>query len=217
MHYLDRRVVPPPKCLASPRVDTFADLDKNEKAEIRERLLEMQQQRCAYCERPSSGHQDGHIEHFRDQAGQAIHGTHNMEWSNLFWSCNDESSCGKHKDQCRKQSGPQARVDPDLLIDPSTDDPHTYLGFGTDGTVAPLFGLVPPAASRAAETVRAFNLDNPFLRRMRKKAVERHVEFLKWLVAAGSETVRAYADTEIAAIGGLPFESPIRQLLGRFR
>jgi len=51
---------------------------------------------------------------------------------------------------------------------------------------------------------------------MRERVVQRHVTFLAWLIAAGVETVRAYATQEVAAVAGLPFESPVRQYLRRF-
>src|SRR5437870_1903328 len=99
MHALNRDTVPIPACLAAPPAGrSYADLHGHEKEEIRAHLLDIQKHRCAYCER-RTGHErdDGHIEHFRKQVGH-IHLV--LAWTTMFWSCNDEKTCGKHKDKC---------------------------------------------------------------------------------------------------------------------
>src|SRR6516225_8488218 len=140
MHRLDRNTVSIPSCLASPPAGRcYDDLHGNEKEEIRSRLLDLQKHRCAYCERRTGEERDdGHIEHFRNQAGRP---ELSLAWTNIFWSCNDEKTCGKHKDKCNRMSGPRVVFDPNDLIDPCGDDPTDFLFFVVDGTVRARDGI----------------------------------------------------------------------------
>ena len=126
MHTLDRNSVPIPACLAAPPAgQNYGNLHGAEKEEIRVRLLDLQKHRCAYCERRTGDERDdGHIEHFRHQAG---HPHLSLAWANMFWSCNDEKTCGKHKDKCDRPAGPRAIFAPNDLIDPCQDDPNNFL------------------------------------------------------------------------------------------
>src|ERR1700732_2203197 len=121
MHKLDRNTVPVPPCLVAPSAGIgYDDLNGAQKAEIRARLLDLQKHRCAYCERRTGEERDeGHIEHFRSQA---THPDLAGDWCHMFWSCNDERTCGKHKDKCNRATGPRAAFNPDDVIDPSADD-----------------------------------------------------------------------------------------------
>ena len=99
MHQLDRATVPKPTCLVDPPEEKrYADLRGRDKDEIRESLWALQTDRCAYCERRTARHKDeGHIEHFRKQCDFSHL---DLDWDNMFWSCMDTNSCGKHKDDC---------------------------------------------------------------------------------------------------------------------
>jgi uncharacterized protein (TIGR02646 family) len=69
VRHLDRKSIPVPACLAE-QVEgrTYSRLSGAEKAEIRTALLNLQGNRCAYCERRTGdAHDEGHIEHFRKQ------------------------------------------------------------------------------------------------------------------------------------------------------
>ena len=134
MRKIDRTSAPVPECLENAHEDsTYKELRREHIEQIRRTLLTIQGGRCAYCERRTGENsKDGHIEHFRNQA---VHQDMTLTWNNMFWSCNDENSCGKYKDGCNKESGIRSKFDPSDLIDPAIDNPDDYLLFVTDGTV----------------------------------------------------------------------------------
>lgn len=213
MHALDRNAVPVPLCLVAPPAGRdYDDLHGNEREEIRARLLDLQKHRCAYCERRTGEERDdGHIEHFRNQAG---HPLLSLVWPNIFWSCNDEKTCGKHKDKCDRMSGPRVVFNPNDLIDPSTDNPKDFLLFVVDGTVRPREGLNAANHRRAQETLRVFQLaDSAYLRRSREDAVKPYVGAIDSLLSAGAELVVKYVKSEIPKIDSAPFATTIRQYL----
>jgi uncharacterized protein (TIGR02646 family) len=216
MHRLDRSAVPFPVCLiACPAERRYKTLHGNEKEEIRIRLLELQGNRCAYCER-RTGHDrdDGHIEHFRSQVS---HPDLDLAWTNMFWSCNDEKTCGKHKDKCDRHSGRLARFNPNDIIDPSEEDPNDFFLFVVDGTVRPHDGLDANNERRALETLRIFQLANSaYLQKSRQDALRPYLSVLPSLLSAGREHLVRYIEGEIAEISSAPFATPIRQYLERF-
>jgi uncharacterized protein (TIGR02646 family) len=213
MHRLDRTTVLTPPCLVAPAAGIeFDDLNGAQKAEIRGRLLDLQLHRCAYCERRTGEERDeGHIEHFRSQSA---HPALAVEWSNMFWSCNDEKTCGKHKDKCNRAVGPKAAFDHNDLIDPSVEDPTNFLFFVVDGTVRPRDGLGAGDVRRAQETLRVFRLsDSAFLRKSREDAVRPYVGAVDSLLSAGRNVVERFLQTEVARIDSAPFATVIRQYL----
>jgi uncharacterized protein (TIGR02646 family) len=213
MHALNRDAVPVPPCLAVvPAGRRFNNLHGNEKEEIRAQLLDLQKHRCAYCERRTGEERDdGHIEHFRNQAA---HPDLCLSWTNMFWSCNDEKTCGKHKDKCNRGPGPWAAFDPNDLIDPSQDDPNGFILFVVDGTARVKDGLDVVSERRAKETLRVFQLANSaYLRRSREDAVRPYVGAIDSLLAAGPQVVVQYLQSEIAKIESAPFSATIRQYL----
>jgi uncharacterized protein (TIGR02646 family) len=213
MHALNRNAVPVPPCLTAPPAGrSYGNLHGNEKAEIRDRLLDLQKHRCAYCERRTGEERDeGHIEHFRNQAG---HDHLSLVWDNMFWSCNDERTCGKHKDKCRRQSGNWAAFNPNDLIDPCHDDPNNFLLFVVDGTIRPREGLDAVDLRRALETLRVFQLaDSAYLRKSREDAVKPYVGAIDSLLSAGADLVVRYVKSEVAKIDSAPFATTIRQYL----
>lgn len=122
----------------------------------------MQGGRCAYCERRLDGHKK-HIEHFRKRAD---HAAGVFDWHNLFGSCDDTGSCGKHKDERAKNWRWNDLIKPDL------DDPDEFLQFFSDGSIRQRQDLTPAQQQRAQETLRVFNLDqHSVLRDLRKDAV----------------------------------------------
>ena len=182
MHKLDRSAVPAPECLQNPPDGwCYRDLRAKDRQQIRAALLVIQGDRCAYCERRTGNDpkHDGHIEHLRDQCG---HKQLDLDWDNLFWSCNDQLTCGKLKDQCRKHSGPLAGYDPNVLIDPAREDPEKYLLFVSDGTVQVRDDLDEMDRRRAETTVRVFGLaESAYLRRSRRDAVRPYLQFVEFL------------------------------------
>jgi len=202
-----------PSCLAAPPAGRrYRDLHGNEKEEIRARLLDLQKHRCAYCERRTGEERDdGHIEHFRNQGN---HPHLSLAWTNIFWSCNDEKTCGKRKDKCVRASGPLATFDPNDIIDPCKDDPNNFLLFVVDGTVRTREGLDEVSQRRAQETLRVFHLaDSAYLRKSREDAVKPYVGAIDSLLSAGVDVVVRYVQSEILKIDSAPFATTIRQYL----
>jgi uncharacterized protein (TIGR02646 family) len=213
VHFLNRNQVSTPTCLHNPPAGrTYSHLDGTEKEVIRQRLLELQRQRCAYCERRTGDQRDhGHIEHFRDQSG---HDHLTLDWNNLFWSCNDEKTCGKHKDKCSKGEGPRRRFEPADLIDPAVDDPETYLLFVADGTVAPRSELDDEARNRATETIRVFHLDEcAYLTRAREDVLRPYIRSVNALIALGPEPFRQFIASELQIASEEPFGTAIKHFL----
>lgn len=217
MHRLDRSSVAVPACLVNAQGRRYTQLRAAEKQEIREQLLALQRERCAYCEaRTARGQDDGHIEHFRKQAddpnrAQAGLPPLDMHWPNLFWCCIDERCCGKHKDKL-DGTGRMKKPDYQLLIDPAIEDPHTYLRFTPDGEVIAQAG----GEDRARETIRVFHLDCAFLQASRKDVLAPYVNILSTLMTMGADALRDYVRRELASLGDRPFESVIRHFLERY-
>ncbi len=215
MHMLDRNSVPCPTCLQQVTAGWGYDqLGARDKAEIRAALLAMQVNRCAYCERRTGEERDeGHIEHFRKQANRP---DLEMDWANMFWSCRDERTCGKHKDKCDRPagSGAQAVCDPAHLIDPCAVDPDNYLEFLPDGNVRPRAGLSPGDLRVAEETIRVFQLaESAFLRRSREDAVRPYVQAIDAMLPHGQELLRQFVNSVQAQIHATPFPTAIRHYL----
>lgn len=216
MHKLDRQSVAVPACLsAPPNGRKYENLNRAEKGEIRTRLLEVQKDRCAYCERRTGqGADDGHIEHFRNQAN---HPHLDLEWHNMFWSCVDQNSCGKHKDDCNivGGTGRKRAFNIDDIIDPTVDDPDAFFLFVYDGTAAPRPGVSGVELRRAEETLRVFNLaDSAFLKTSREDAVRPYKDAVDSLLAAGPDVVKNYVQAQLPIIEARPFSTAIKHYLG---
>lgn len=214
MHRLDRNSVGIPACLTPtipPRL--YTNLRGPEKAIVRDALLAVQKQRCGYCERRTgTDPNDGHIEHFCNQASYAHLGT---DWTNLFWSCNDENSCGKHKDKCDRPAPSNRRsFVPAHIIKPCTDDPEHFMMFVSDGTISPCAGLSASEQLRYSETLRVFQLaESPFLCKSREDSVKPYIGILDALRAAGPEVLRNYITSELGRVDSAPFATAIRHFL----
>lgn len=215
MHQLNRNTVAIPPCLAPtdpPR--RYAELRRHEIGQVRTALLEIQKDRCAYCERRTGQeNDDGHIEHFRNQAAHAHLET---EWSNLFWSCMDERSCGKHKDKCNIVGGSgtcRAFVIADI-INPGTDNPEYFIQFVSDGTIVQRSGLDANEQRRFEETMRVFQLrDSALLRKSRADAVKPYIGALNALRESGAAIFRDYIAGECARLDSVPFATAIGDFL----
>jgi uncharacterized protein (TIGR02646 family) len=211
MHKIERNAVPTPDCLAEPAAERrYTELYGPEKQEIRTALHAIQKHRCAYCERRTGPEKDdGHIEHFRKQADNP---GLDMTWANMFWSCNDEKTCGKSKDKCTRPNGPKAIFNCDDLINPCIDEPDEFFLFVTDGTIQLREGLSGDNERRAIETLRVFQLtESAFLRKSREDAVTPYVNAVVALLSAGPELVSQYIQSERAHIDAAPFSAAIRQ------
>jgi uncharacterized protein (TIGR02646 family) len=181
----------------------------DEREEIRADLQAMQGQRCAYCEGDLDVHGQ-HIEHFR-QRGRFPQGT--FDWDNLFWSCEREDSCGKHKDKCGVYS-------PADLIKPDVEDPEHFFLFASNGTIAIRTAtLTAQEQHRAAETLRIFNLDRErgALRYMRKARCAGYLKTAEELQSISAtwpmEDWFPFLEEEIAKTRHLPFCTAIKHTL----
>lgn len=216
MHKLDRSSVGKPACLENvPEEKRYSNLRKPEKDEIRDRLREMQRDRCAYCERRTGKNSDeGHIEHFRQQCDY-VH--LDLCWENMFWSCIDIYSCGKHKDDCDIKGGTGTKREflIDHLIDPSIEDPDDFFLFVHDGTIQIRPDLDEANQLRASETLRVFNLaQSPYLRASREDAVRPYKDAIDDLIEHGEDIVKRYVTSQLAKIEVSPFQTAIRHYLG---
>ena len=209
MHKLNRPEAP--TCLATYQYGvhswTVDSPDFAGRQEIWVCLDAMQGERCAYCER-KIGPGSRHIEHFRRRCSFQ-HLT--FDWSNLFGSCEDDDTCGKHKDSC-------GSYDVSLLLKPDDDDPDDFFDFLSNGTIAPRTGLNGSMRLRATETLRVFNLDTQQggLRWRRYRAVAGYKQTLDELLdlaaAFPGEWIQ-FRDDEIAQTAELEFATVIRHLL----
>lgn len=203
---------PAPHCLSRflHGRDTWGDLLEVDRAELWNALVIMQGDRCAYCECETFTN-ERHIEHFRQRSRNTA-GT--FEWGNLFGSCNNQESCGKHKDSC-------GVYDPACLIKADVENPDDFFIFVRDGTIATRKGLNDAAQLRAESTLRIFNLDskNGRLREMRRAAVLGHwhtVEEIAEFAAGDPDNEcgwREFLEEETQNALSLPFSAAIRHAL----
>ncbi|SFY13314.1 TIGR02646 family protein [Janthinobacterium lividum] len=207
MHKLQRGAAP--ACLSTYQHgrDNWKAVSAEDKREIWEKLDEMQQRRCAYCE-DALRNDKKHIEHFR-QKGRDPKVT--FLWSNLFGSCNRIDNCGKFKDELPP-------YDPADLIKPDEEDPERFFLFVSDGSVAVREELNATDKKRAMETIRIFNL-NGALRQMRRSVIAGYLEQAKEvreMVDSGDFTVaegKAFLKDELAATANQPFATAIKHIL----
>ncbi|WP_348945650.1 retron Ec78 anti-phage system effector HNH endonuclease PtuB [Chitinibacter sp. FCG-7] len=205
MHKLKRGAAP--ACLAKFQHgrDNWNDVTAEQKQTIWQALFTMQGERCAYCEANIS-HAERHIEHFRQKGRDA---TQTFVWGNLFGSCNNGSTCGKHKDE-------QPIYPAAILIKPDVENPEDFLRFHSNGTISIRKGLNEADQHRASETIRLFNLADGSLRWQRHKAALDYIqtaEEIAGLAAEDPELAEAYLASEITAIVHLPFATAIKHTL----
>ena len=202
MHKLTRGLEP--TCLKKyrrRRKNNWRKVTSDDKDEIWEHLNQMQQQRCAYCEN-SIEKESRHIEHFR-QHSRYPQGM--FEWENLFGSCIDDSSCGRHKDSLPEY--PLGK-----LIKPDCEDPEDFLLFSPDGEIKAKSGLSPKDIDRVKYTICIFNLNSPFLMQRRKGIA---IRYTKTAGGLNKNDWLEFVKREIAAVERehLPFATTIKHLL----
>lgn len=200
---------PAPPCLGSYHhgAQAWSDVGPADKAQIRVQLEAMQGKRCAYCE----GGLDSlgqHIEHFRRKS---LNPALTFDWNNLYWSCDQNDSCGHYKD---RGAGPYNVAE---LIEPCLDDPDHFFIFRADGTISLRSGLSVQDSVRASETLRVFSLDADWgrLRAMRKAAVSGYVRDANEAFNAGlsQNDIRAYFGEMLEYASELPFYTAVRHVL----
>jgi uncharacterized protein (TIGR02646 family) len=175
---------------------------------IWEKIDEMQNGYCAYCER--SYLKTKHIEHFRMKNDYP---NGKFEWPNLFGSCgvdHKRNTCGMHKD-----APSTAAYDYQQIIKPDVDFPERFLFFSLNGSVAPCAGLNPKDKVRAQETIRVFNLNNDIsLQKARKTALSQAKDtFLQLLEHRGSDSDAEITTVFLACYGNKEYSTGIKQIL----
>lgn len=165
MKYIQR--TPEPQALNKARKekdsswDKLIESDKNTYNIIVKELRSMQKGLCAYCERKLK--KNYHVEHFRcrNQFSQ-----NQLEWNNLFLSCNDKNTCGTHKDRSKTE-----KYDVNDLIKPDieTYNPERYFTYISNGEIKARLDLNNEDKRKANETIRVFNLNEINLVNRRKK------------------------------------------------
>lgn len=207
MRKLDRTAATIPACLASCDYNThrWDDAPSLDKAQIRNSLEQMQGKRCAYCE-GGLDQLGQHIEHFRRKG---VFRDLTFSWENLYWSCDQNDSCGHYKDHGA------ATYNPVNLVDPCHDDPDYFFKFHADGAIHIRTGLSPQENHKAAETLRVFNLNPEYgrLRNMRKGAVSGYVQMVDGVTGFTRDDMREFFRDELAATAHLPFSTAIRHVL----
>ena len=150
-----------------------------------------------------------HIEHFR-QRGRYPQGT--FDWHNLFWSCERDNSCGKHKDGC-------GGYNHDDLIKPDVEDPEQFFLFVSNGSIALRAGLTAAQQHRAKETLRILNLDaqrGP-LRHMRQRAASGYIQVVEDIMEMAAihppDVWQPLLEQELDQSRSLPFCTAIKHVL----
>jgi len=174
---------------------------------IREELITMQVQRCAYCECNIGDKNSGqhHIEHFYERSHSP---EKTFDWSNLFASCERSYSCGKNKAKHKTVN--------DNLIKPDEDDPEEYFLFVLDGTIKIRENLTIHKKQRAENTIKAFGLDCPSLCETRKVLLLGYQQTIKDIIEWAEidlEEAQTLRETEIENTKNLPFATAIKHLL----
>jgi uncharacterized protein (TIGR02646 family) len=209
MRRLDRTIATIPACLAgfAHGRDSWSDIDGVDRAEIRASLEQMQGRRCAYCE----GDVDTlgqHIEHFKRKS---LCPALTFDWSNLYWSCDQQDSCGRFKDHW---AGPYNVAD---VVDPCADEPDAFFRFRADGTISIRIGLTENQLHKASETLRVLGLNGRWgrLRNMRKRAVAGYLASVDDAITAGfrPEDLKEYFEEALRIAATLPFSTVVRHVL----
>lgn len=211
MRKLDRNAVAAPPCLSRYKhgQDNWNKVSGADKEAIRERLKQMQGQRCAYCEGPLEKLGD-HIEHFWPKGRFP---TRTFDWNNLYWSCTQNDSCGVHKD------GDAENYHPGDLLDPCSHDPDRFFKYRPYGTIDVRDDIPEADRARAQKTLRIFNLDpgHGRLRSMRKQAADDYLSttpnILEDLMLFEEDERSSIIKEELAKVADEPFSIVIRHLL----
>lgn len=213
-----------PEVLAQARERSCADpsfdwecFPSDAKREVKNALLSMQDNRCAYCE-CTIHEEEGHIEHFL-RKGQSFHPELTFAWSNLFYSCQRPGDkkgslrCGISKDKQYEKD-----LQEGLLLDPCVDNPEDFLVFQQDGRVSPKTTLGDGDRKRAETTIEVLNLNelNPSngnsLVSARKNTIRRYA----WMKKANMKAKDIDEQLEnIRQDGNIPFVSAIFHFYGK--
>ncbi|PIT48809.1 TIGR02646 family protein [Snodgrassella alvi] len=133
--------------------------------QVKEKLEEMQQKLCVYCE---SKLNESHIEHFKCRSKFP---KEKFEWDNLFVSCTTDDHCGKYKDAPK-----HTKYQIDNLIKPDRDNPEDYFVFLPSGRIDKKSCLSKTDMTKADETIRVLNLNHTNLVNSRQRVYKDYYE-----------------------------------------
>lgn len=209
MHKLDRPSRP--NCLGNYTAgeNNWTDVSYAHKKEIRNKLVEMQGDFCAYCERLiNEKANDNEIEHFY-QKGRNCSVT--FSWDNMFNSCKVVGVCANYKDRKAK---PYCQDD---LIKCDIENPEVFFTFNSDGYITVNKGLDDDSNRRAIETIRVFNLNQKNLQQSRecmvkgyKQEAEELQDILEFL---GEDECKKQLEEMLEGAKNLEFSTAIKHVL----
>ena len=162
-------------------------------ASVKQELITMQHQKCAFCEAKPLHVSSGDVEHFRPKGGvrqadddplqQPGYYWLAYEWQNLLFAC--ERCNRRHKKNLFPLADPERRArthrDPvgdetPVFIDPSVEDPERYISYREHIPIAI------DGNPRGEQTIKALGLERPELNADR----EEHLDRLKLLHATAT-------------------------------
>lgn len=184
-----------------------------EARDVREALLALFSNKCAFCESPLGGTIPGQVHPFRPRqdavdprSGETSRRHYwwlAYEWDNLYLSCSrcSRAAGGRFPVEGRRaksgSTGKALASERPVLLDPCLDDPAGSLLFQSDGSIE-------PRDLRGAQTIETFGLNRPSLVSARLNRL-RQVEALLW---TGGDVLH-----EVGA-DDAPYAGAIRQLIG---
>lgn len=180
--------------------DDFCRQAKDEHAVLADSLYERQQHYCAYCESVISEKSNGFIEHLERRSDNP---DRTFDWTNMFFSCKSNCSCGIYKDNSK------FKFNPSDIIDPSREEPLDFFHYDMNGGIHP---RDESHKTRAEETIRIFNLDNSAKLRGIRTNIARTVECFLRTVPEPNE---AQIDEFLSGLGECDCFSVYYDLLGR--
>jgi uncharacterized protein (TIGR02646 family) len=155
---------------------------------VKRDLLQMQHEKCAFCEAKPLHVSDGDVEHFRPKAAVRQHDSDALhrpgyywlayEWENLLFAC--ERCNRRHKKSFFPLADPSRRVqthrdavtgEAPVFIDPSAEDPRLYISYRQHVPIA-VDGNV-----RGEQTIESLGLRRPELNADRERHLS-HVPVL---------------------------------------
>lgn len=129
---------------------------------IVDELTKIQDGLCVYCE--SKLGQEYHVEHFRCRAKFP---QIDLDWNNLFLSCQNKQHCGIYKDGAKKNK----EYDINLILKPDLeeDNPNKYFTYINNGDITCKSDLTEQQKIKAEKTIAVLNLNDKSLAGLRRK------------------------------------------------
>ena len=126
-------------------------------SQIKQALIDMLNDKCAYCESKITHIEWGHIEHYKPKS---VYEELTFEWTNLLLAC---SICNVNKDKkfpVENDNGP--------FINPCDDEPNDHFMFDFSNEIASVYGITP----RGKTTEELLDLNRHDLRKKRTEHIK---------------------------------------------